>query len=107
MSDGFRVDVGALRHASDGIDGVLQDVRAENVTAIDPGVTAFGHTRLASSLAGFCDRWQLGVDNLATDGQEIAGRLRVSMNAYEQFERAAKQRLDSILQGTGPDPGAP
>ncbi|MGH3632273.1 MAG: hypothetical protein ACRDRL_33150 [Sciscionella sp.] len=57
---GFHVDVGALRRASDGIDGVLQDVRAQRVSDIDPGSPAVGHSRLAGALSNFGGRWQLG-----------------------------------------------
>lgn len=102
----FHVDVGALKRAPDGIDGVLQDVRAQKVDGIDPGVDAVGHDKLAGSLSDFTDRWQRGVANLAKDGQEITARLRNSLAAYEKVERDTKQRLDSFLEGTGRDPGA-
>lgn len=95
---GFQVDVGALKRASDGIDGVLQDVRAQKVGGIDPDADAVGHDKLAESLSDFTDRWQRGVDNLAKDGQAIAARLRHSLAAYEQVERDTKQRLDSFLK---------
>ena len=55
--------MGALKRASDGIDGVLQDVRAQKVGGIDPDADAVGHDKLAESLSDFTDRWQRGVAN--------------------------------------------
>lgn len=103
---GFHVDVGALKQASEGVDGVLQDVHAVKVSDIDPDSSTVGHDRLSGSLSDFTDRWQRGVDNLAKDGQEIASRLRDSLADYEKVERETKQKLDTFLQGSGPDPAA-
>lgn len=100
------MDVGALKQASDGIDGVLQDVQAQKVNGIDPDSSAVGHDKLTGSLSDFTDRWQRGVDNLAKDGQEISSRLRESLADYEKVERETKQKLDTFLQGSGPDPAA-
>ena len=106
MTGGFRVDLGALRQAADGVNGTLDEVRKRKVTDIPCDGLAMGNDRLASAVSDFCDHWQRGVDNLATDGREIANRLTASMNAY----RAVDHRLHGyitgiILQGTGPDPG--
>lgn len=58
MAEGFRVDVGALRKASDGVDGVLLDVRAQKVNDIGPESSAVGHDRLAA--AGQRERLRAG-----------------------------------------------
>ena len=100
VSDGFRVDLGALTRASDGIDGVLYDVGNNKVSDIKVGKSAVGHDRLASSISDFCDRWDRGVNNLAKDGQAVADRLRANVDAYDKTEKA----ITGIFSGRGPDP---
>ena len=100
VSDGFRVDLGALTAASQGIDGVLYDVSNNKVSDIKVDHTAVGHDRLAGSISDFCDRWDRGVNNLAKDGQAVSDRLRANVTAYDKAENA----ITGMFQGTGPDP---
>jgi hypothetical protein len=102
MANGFSVDLGALGGAVDGINDTLDEVQAHDVKAINCGDSAYGHDRLAGIVADFCDRWDLGVQNLATDGQTIADRLNTAMQAYEE----ADQNLAQVFTGIGPDPAA-
>ena len=97
---GFKVDLGALVNASQGIDGVLYDVSNNKVSEIKIGKSSVGHDRLSSSLSDFCDRWDLGVANLAKDGQAVADRLRANVDAYEKTEHA----VTGVFSGTGADP---
>jgi len=97
---GFRVDLGALTNASQGIDGVLYDVSNNEVSEIKVDKSAVGHDRLASSISDFCDRWDLGVNNLAKDGQAVADRLRACVAAYDKAEHA----ITGTFQSSGPDP---
>jgi hypothetical protein len=97
---GFKVDLGALTNASQGIDGVLYDVANNKVTDIKIDKSAVGHDRLASSVSDFCDRWDRGVNNLAKDGQAGADRLRANVAEYDKAERATT----GMFQSAGPDP---
>lgn len=97
---GFRVDLGALTNASQGIDGVLYDVSNNQVSDIKVDKSSVGHDRLAGSISDFCDRWDLGVNNLAKDGQAVADRLRSCVAAYDQAEHA----VTGMFQSSGPDP---
>ena len=106
MPDGFRVDLGALKDAADGVSGTLDQVRTRKVSDIDCDKAAVGHGRLADTISDFCDRWSLGVDNLATDAQEIADRLTDCVKAYEELDQGARDRFDQILRGGGDDPAA-
>jgi hypothetical protein len=107
MSDGFRVDLGALENAAIGINTTLNDLKAGRIDDLDGRKADYGHDHLAETIADFCDRWELGVEHLATDGQEIAGRLSHSVQSYLQVDRSAKGRMDGILQRpSGPDPAA-
>jgi hypothetical protein len=98
---GFRVDLGALTNASQGIEGVLYDVSNNQVSDIKVDSSDVGHDRLASSLSDFCDRWTLGVNNLAKDGQTVADRLQANVAAYDKAEHA----VTGMFQSSGPDPG--
>jgi hypothetical protein len=107
MSDGFRVDLGALEDAAIGINTTLNGLKAKRIEDLDGRKADYGHGGLAGTIADFCDRWELGVEHLATDGQEIAGRLSRSVQAYLKVDQAAKGRMDGILQRqTGADPAA-
>jgi hypothetical protein len=107
MTDGFHVDLGALEEAAIGINTTLNDLKARRTDDLDGRAADYGHDRLADTITGFCDRWELGVEHLATDGQEIAGRLSHSVQAYLKADRNAKGRMDGILERrTGPDPAA-
>jgi hypothetical protein len=97
---GFRVDLGALTSASQGIDGVLYDVANNKVGDIKLDKSAAGHDRLSSSMSDFCDRWDRGVNNLAKDGQAVADRLRANTTAYQRTEHA----VTGVFSGAGSDP---
>jgi hypothetical protein len=105
MSEGFRVDLGALEDAAIGINTSLNDLKAIRVDDLDGRAPDYGHDRLANQVADFCDRWELGVEHLATDGQEVAARLSHAVQSYLKVDQFAKGRMDGVLQRfSGPDP---
>jgi hypothetical protein len=107
VSDGFRVDLGALERAAEGVNETLAGLKAVRVDALDGSVADYGHDRLAATIKDFCDRWEIGVEHLATDGREVAQRLNDSLKAYLAADKAAKGRMDGIYQSTtSPDPAA-
>jgi Asp-tRNA(Asn)/Glu-tRNA(Gln) amidotransferase B subunit len=70
--DGFKVDLGALEMAAEGVDNTLDQLKDKKVNHIGGNQDDYGNDDLADTVADFCDRWELGVENLAKDGQEIA-----------------------------------
>lgn len=107
MSGGYRVDLTALQQAAEGVDDVLGQLAEKKVNDIAPDTSSFGHEALGSVVSDFCDRWQRGVDNLATDAQQIASRLTDNVKAYDHVEQALKGAFNGILQSSsGPDPAA-
>lgn len=107
MSDGFRVDLGALESAAAGVGETLADLKAARVDSLDGSAAAYGHSHLADTVKDFCDRWEIGIEHLATDGREITQRLNDSLKDYLAADKAAKGRMDGIYQrSTGPDPAA-
>jgi hypothetical protein len=106
MPDGFSVDLGALENAAEGVNTTLYDLQAKKVNDLDGSKDDYGHGHLADTVADFCDRWELGVEHLAKDAQEIASRLSRSVQAYLKVDQAFKGHADGILQRTtGSDPG--
>ena len=107
MADGFRVDLAALEDAAAGINMTLEDLGSARVDSIDGRSADYGHDDLANTIADFCDRWEIGVEHLATDGQEVAQRLSQSVQDYRKVDTGVKDRMNGILQrSTGPDPAA-
>jgi len=107
MADGFRVDLGALEDAATGITDTLDELSTARVDTLDGRAEDYGHDRLADVVAEFCSRWQIGVEHLATDGQQVAVRLSRCVQDYLAVDTAAKGRMDGVLQhATGPDPAA-
>jgi hypothetical protein len=107
MAEGFRVDLTALTQAAEGVTGTLDALDARQVSDIDGDKGVMGHDHLAETLSDFCDRWQLGVQNLAKDAQAIAGQLTESVVAYQKVEQANHRQFTGILENpTGPDPAA-
>lgn len=106
MSGGFQVDLGALRDAAAGIHGTLEKLRTTQVDALSQTEADYGHDGLAEAVAGLCDRWQVGVQNLAKDANEVAGRLSRSAEDYSRMDESVQERMGGILppsdgQGAG------
>ena len=106
MSGGFQVDLGALRDAAAGIHGTLEKLRTTQVDALSQTEADYGHDGLAEAVAGLFDRWQVGVQNLAKDANEVAGRLSRSAEDYSRMDESVQERMGGILppsdgQGAG------
>jgi hypothetical protein len=105
LSDGFKVDLGALENAAAGVAETLADVKAARVDRLGGSAATYGHGHLADTVKDFCDRWEIGIEHLTTDGKEITQRLNDSLKAYLAADKAVKGRMDGIYRGTtGPDP---
>jgi hypothetical protein len=106
MADGFRVDLGALEDAAAGVNTTLYDLQSRKVSDISGNQGDYGHEQLGQVVGDFCSRWELGVEHLAKDAQEIADRLSKSVQAYLRVDTALKGHMDGILQRpSGDDPG--
>jgi hypothetical protein len=106
VAGGFQVDLGALEDAAAGVNTTLVDMKGHAVRDLAGAPDDYGHADLAGVAADFCTRWDLGVENLARDGQQVATRLSYSVAAYLRVDAAATGLLDGMLQRTaGEDPG--
>jgi hypothetical protein len=104
VSDGYQVDLSALRAAADGIARTVGQVGAHPVTSLTTAAGALGHERLAASLTGFCERWQAGITHLVEDGRAAGAHLGVAAAAYLRAEDATQGSFDDTLRRSGPDP---
>jgi hypothetical protein len=107
VSDGFEVDLTSLVHAAEGVNGVITDMTYNKVSNISGSGADYGDGDLASVMSDFCARWEIGVDNLTKDAQQVAARLMQSADAYAKAEHANVSMLSGILERrTGTDPAA-
>ncbi|MFD0272745.1 hypothetical protein ACFVHB_02400 [Kitasatospora sp. NPDC127111] len=107
MAEGFKVDLGALEAAASGITDTLAKLQFKKVSDLDPNKDDIGHGHLADVLEKFCTRWEIGVENLAKDGQSVAKRLNASVKAYREVDGRIVGHLDGTLsRDSGKDPGA-
>jgi hypothetical protein len=107
VTEGFYVDLGALTKATEGVTDTINAMATKKVSDIDAPKDAFGHDGLADTVGSFCERWQIGVENLIKDAQEVAQRLNDSLNAYVHVDRVVQDAFDGPVQrSTGPDPAA-
>ena len=78
----------------------LEELSVSPVDDIDGDRASYGHDDLAGTVADFCDRWKIGVQHLAADGQEVADRLDHCVQAYRRADQGASDRLHGILSRT-------
>jgi hypothetical protein len=107
MAEGFRVKIGALNEAADGVAGTVEVFSRQPVSAIPYDSTAVGadHPEVGDSISGFLGGWQRGVQNLVSDSVTLASALIKSATAYDKADNDATDAASGLFQGTGPDPG--
>jgi hypothetical protein len=107
MSEGFKVDLTALVKAAEGVNGTMVGLRDNKVSDIGGSTANYGNAALASAVSGFCSRWEIGVQNLTNDADQIASRLALSAVAYAKAEKTNVALAAGILQRrNGTDPAA-
>jgi hypothetical protein len=105
MTDGYQVDLHAPDQGVAGVNGTLDEVSQQPVSAIPDDESAIGDSGLASTLSDFLNRWELGVQTLGHDRQQIAARLTANVNDYAAVEHGVAEQTNGMGTGTGPDPG--
>jgi hypothetical protein len=106
MSGGFKVDLTALVNAAEGVNGSIAALSSEKVSGIAGFQASYGNDTLGSTVSDFCNRWQIGVQNLTTDANQVAGRLALSAVAYAHAEKKNVAAISGIFRGSGTDPAA-
>lgn len=107
MTDGFRVDLGALRRAATGIRDTLDEMATKKVSDIDPPAASMGHDALAGTTEDFCSRWELGVENLTKDIGVLVDGLDRCITAYDNTDEGVAAGYNGyVVREHGTDPGA-
>jgi hypothetical protein len=104
----FAVDLRALIEAAKGTAEAVQLMKDKDVEDFVPTEQACGSSVVWDAVAEFKDRWELGVNELVGDVEEISGRLGKVAMAYADFDekgyqtlRAAKPNLTPPTLGQG------
>ncbi|MBO0805092.1 MAG: hypothetical protein J2P25_18705 [Nocardiopsaceae bacterium] len=108
MSYRFSVDLSALERASAGVNQVLYEFGEVSPGSLTTGSDVTGNAELSGVLGDFCSRWQRGVADLASEGQQIAHRLGYAVYAYSAYEEATRHAAaeGGTVSGEGSDPAA-
>lgn len=107
MTDGFRVDLGALRRAASGIRDTMDELATRKVSDIDPASSSMGHDRLAATTEDFCTRWEIGVENLTKDIGVLVDGLDACVRAYDDTDEGIAAGYQGyVVREHGADPGA-
>lgn len=107
MSGGFEVDLHALVEAAEGVNGTMADLQNNKVSDIGGSAVDFGDGDLAGTVSDFCARWEIGVEHLTNDAQQVANRLYLSAQAYAKAENTVIAQVKGVLESrTGTDPAA-
>ncbi|EPH07263.1 hypothetical protein HMPREF1531_00321 [Propionibacterium sp. oral taxon 192 str. F0372] len=101
----FSVDIDALRDARDGVYATMNSMKTRSVEDMAPSSGDVGHDDLAAAVKDFCDRWQIGVENLEKTTDEVASRLDFSYRAYAATEEVNELAAGQLLTGSS-DPAA-
>lgn len=89
MGQGFRVDIEALKAAGLGLAEMMADLADAPVGHIECARNAVGHHGLASSVDGFCGRWQQGMNYLVGDGHQLSRNLIDCAGTYLEIDQNA------------------
>jgi hypothetical protein len=95
---GFEVDLHALVEAAEGVNGTMADLQNNKVSDIGGSAADYGDGDLAGTVSDFCARWEIGVQHLVNDAEQVANRLYLSAAAHAKAERANIASLTGILQ---------
>ncbi|MGH3391571.1 MAG: hypothetical protein ACRDOO_22095 [Actinomadura sp.] len=107
MGDGFSVNLDALKNAGLGVSELMAELNRRGVDEIDCEGSAVGHDRLAAVISSFCDRWQVGVENLTEDGEQLAHNLIDSAGRYLVAEQSAVRAIEAVAASFDDGSAAP
>jgi hypothetical protein len=100
-AESFSVDIEALKNAGLGASHLMGLLSRHKVEDIDCDADAVGNQALGVALESFCERWQVGVENLTKDGQGLSQRLIDTAGAYLEVDQQVSAALTRIAPHTG------
>ena len=93
----FHVDAGGLSQLVEKISAVEQMVWDHDVEDFLPSGEV-RHAGVAEGVQEFSERWELGINAMAEDLAQIAGRLSGALEAYGEYNQLAEEAMNE-LQG--------
>ena len=92
----FEVDLQALATAAQGMADTVQLLKDKDVEDLVPTEGMLGSAVVWDAVAEFKDRWELGLNNLVGDVEEMAGRLGQVATNYAQFDVDGRDRATGL-----------
>lgn len=95
----FEVDLQSLVDAARGASDTVALFKDKDVRDLVPSTGDLGSDVVSGAVEEFRARWELGMNNLVRDVEEMAGRLgKIAMN-YADFDAAGHERLSAVANG--------
>ncbi|QZL04191.1 hypothetical protein K2224_14095 [Streptomyces sp. BHT-5-2] len=92
------MDIEALKNAGLGAADLMALLESHRVEDVECDADVVGHEGLSAALAGFCERWQVGVQNLTKDGRGLSRNLIDTAGAYLEVDHQVAANLTRITQ---------
>ncbi|MGH8869770.1 MAG: hypothetical protein ACRDYU_17475 [Actinomycetes bacterium] len=92
----FEVDLQSVAEAAKGMADTIQLFKDQDVEDLVPTEDDVGHEAVWGAVSEFKDRWELGMNNLVEDVEEMAGRLgKIAMN-YAEFDEEGHKKGTAV-----------
>jgi hypothetical protein len=92
----FAVDLESLIKAAQGTAETVELFHDKDVSDLVPDEGSLGNGTVWDAVNDFQERWEMGMNNLCKDVEEIAGRLgKIAMN-YAEFDKAGRSKLSGV-----------
>lgn len=92
----FEVDLPSLVEAAQGLNESLQLFRDKDVEDLVPTEDDLGSDVVWGAVDEFKNRWELGLNNLCHDVEEMAGRLgKIAMN-YAELDKEGQDAMARV-----------
>lgn len=97
----FEVDLETLVEAAQGTAETVQLFKDKDVHDLIPSAGDVGSDVVWGALDEFKNRWELGMNNLVRDVEEISGRLGQVASSYAEFDTEGRERLSGVAAQLG------
>jgi hypothetical protein len=92
----FAVDLESLIKAAQGTAETVELFHDKDVSDLVPDQGSLGNDTVWGAVDDFQERWEMGMNNLCKDVEEIAGRLgKIAMN-YAEFDKSGHESLTAV-----------
>lgn len=97
----FTVDLAALQKAAKGVTDTVQSIKDDDVSDWLPSESQVGHDTVWTALDTFGSRWNVGMENLTNDVEEVGQRLTQVLTTYADYDTASTNRMKRSVKAAG------